>query len=160
MTRRVLYPGTFDPITNGHADVVRRAAALFDQVLVAVAASGGKAPLLGLDERLALARTVFADLPNVSVTSYSGLTVDLAREHGIGVMLRGVRSVADFEYEVQLAAMSGRLLPGLETVFLAPGEGYACISSTLVRDIARHGGPVDAFVHPAVAAALRNRNSP
>lgn len=160
MTRSVLYPGTFDPITNGHADVVRRAAGLFDHVLVAVAASSGKSPLLAQQQRIELARTVFADLPNVQVTGYAGLTVDLAREHGIGVMLRGVRSVADFEYEVQLATMSGRLLPGLETVFLAPGEGYACISSTLVRDIVRHGGVVDEFVHPAVAAALRTWKSP
>jgi pantetheine-phosphate adenylyltransferase len=159
MMRRAIYPGSFDPITNGHTDLLRRGAQLFDEVLLAIAASSSKAPLFTLEERVELARAVFADLPNVRVIGYSGLTVDLAREHGIHVVLRGLRTVSDFEFEFQLANMSRRLLPGLETVFLAPQEGNACISSTLVRDIAKHGGAIDEFVHPIVATALRNKKS-
>jgi len=152
-----MYPGTFDPITNGHGELIRRAAGLFDRVVVAVAASPGKAPMFSLAERIELIRAVTADIPNVSVDGYAGLTVDYARSHGLDVVIRGLRAVSDFEYEFQLANMNRHLEQDVETVFLTPAEQHTFISSTLIREIAEMGGDVSPFVHPAVLDALRNR---
>ena len=149
-----LYPGTFDPITNGHQDLVRRASKIFSRVVIAVAANPNKAPMFSLEERVMLAREVIADLPNVQVVGYSGLTVDFARQQGLDVIMRGLRAVSDFEFEFQLANMSRHLAPALETVFLTPQEQFTFISSTLVREIAVLGGDVSEFVHPVVAKAL------
>jgi len=149
-----MYPGTFDPITNGHQDLVRRAAGIFEEVVVAIAANPGKAPLLSLEQRVDLARRVLADLPNVSVTGYTGLTVEFARTHGLGVIVRGLRAVSDFEFEFQLATMSRHLSDQVETVFLTPTEQFNFISSSLIREIAGLGGDVSKFVHPDVEAAL------
>ncbi len=150
-----LYPGTFDPITRGHEDLVRRCVRLFDRVVVAIAASPKKAPLFSLEERVALAQEVLRDLPEVSVTGYSGLTVDFAASNGFKAIIRGLRAVSDFEYEFQLATMNRHLKDGVETVFLTPSEHHTFISSSLVREIAEFGGDVSAFVHPFVGEALR-----
>ncbi len=152
-----LYPGTFDPITNGHIDLVQRAARLFDRVTVAVASNPGKTPLFSLDERVRLAEGVFADLDNVEVCGFSELTIDAARARNIDVILRGLRAVSDFEFEFQLATMNRHLAPEVETMFLTPDERYTFISSSLVREIAGLGGDVSGFVHPLVDAALRDR---
>ena len=154
MTQRVLYPGTFDPTTNGHTDLVRRAAAVFDEVVVAVASDTFKIPLFPLEKRVELAQMIFADLGNVEVTGFEGLTVDYAEQRGIRLILRGLRAVSDFEFEFQLATMNRRIDSKLETVFLTPDEQYSFISSSLVREIARLGGDVSQFVHPSVASAL------
>lgn len=156
---KAMYPGTFDPVTNGHQDLVRRAAAIFSDVTVAIAANPGKAPLFSLDERVALAREVFADIPNVSVTGYTGLTVEFARQRGIGVIVRGLRAVSDFEFEFQLATMSRHLSAQVDYVFLTPIEQFNFISSTLVREIASLGGDVSKFVHPVVATALKDKHA-
>jgi pantetheine-phosphate adenylyltransferase len=150
-----MYPGTFDPITNGHYDLLRRAAAIFDRVIVAVAANPGKAPLFTLDERVELARKVLGDLENVEVTGYTGLTVEFARQHGLRVVVRGLRAVSDFEFEFQLATMSRHLSDQVDYVFLTPTEQFNFISSTLVREIASFSGDVSQFVHPIVATALQ-----
>lgn len=156
-----LYPGTFDPITSGHHDLVRRASKIFSRVVIAVAANPNKAPMFSLDERVSLAREVVAELPNVTVVGYSGLTVEFARQQGLNVIIRGLRAVSDFEFEFQLANMSRHLAPDLETVFLTPQEQFTFISSTLVREIAVLGGNVGEFVHPVVAEALaRHRRVP
>ncbi len=149
-----LYPGTFDPITNGHTDLVRRAVGLFEGVIVAVAADTTKKTLFDHAQRLELARTVFLDEPRVEVVGFSGLTIHYARERKAGAILRGLRAVSDFEFEFQLAIMNRRLEPAIETIFLTPGESSTFISSTLVREIARLGGDVDEFVHPVVSKAL------
>jgi pantetheine-phosphate adenylyltransferase len=150
-----MYPGTFDPITNGHYDLVRRAADIFDRVVVAIAANPGKAPLFTLEERVELAREVLSGVPNVEVTSYTGLTVDFALQHGLRVVVRGLRAVSDFEFEFQLATMSRHLSNKIDYVFLTPMEQFNFISSTLVREIASLGGNVAQFVHPSVEAALK-----
>ncbi len=155
MSVGAMYPGTFDPITNGHHELVRRAARLFDRVVVAVAASPHKQPLLTLDERTSLAREVLADIDNVSVDSYEGLTVDYARQHGLGTVIRGLRAVADFEYEFQLSSMNRHLRPDVETIFLCPEAQYTFISASLVREVAALGGDISAFVHPAVQRRLK-----
>lgn len=155
MAVRALYPGTFDPITNGHHDIIRRAAVLFDDVTVAVAASPSKTPAFGLAQRVAMAELALADVPNVTVTGFSGLTVEFARERGIAVVLRGLRAVSDFEFEFQLASMNRHLASEVETMFLTPSEQFSYISSSLVREIAALGGDVSAFVHPAIEAELR-----
>jgi pantetheine-phosphate adenylyltransferase len=152
-----MYPGTFDPITNGHTDLVRRACRIFDKVVIAIAANPGKAPLFTLDQRVDLARTVLKDLPEVEVTGYSGLTVDFAVKHGLNVIMRGLRAVSDFEFEFQLATMSRHLSDKVETVFLTPTERFNFVSSTLIREIASLGGDVREFVHPLVARALKKR---
>jgi pantetheine-phosphate adenylyltransferase len=157
MTRDAVYPGTFDPITNGHKDLVRRAAGMFDRVVVAIAANPGKAPMFTLEERVDLARRVLADIPNVQVEGYTGLTVDFARSRGIRIVFRGLRAVSDFEFEFQLANMSRHLNPELETVFLTPKEQFTFISSTLIREIATYGGDVTEFVDPIVATELRKK---
>lgn len=157
MSRSAIYPGTFDPITNGHTDLVRRAAGIFDHVLVAVASNPGKTPMFTLEERVDLARRVLADLPNVEVTGYEGLTVELMRQRGIKVVVRGLRAVSDFEFEFQLANMQRHLLRDMETVFLTPKEQFTFISSTLIREVATYGGDASEFVAPLVAAELRKK---
>ena len=154
MKRSAVYPGTFDPITNGHQDLVRRAASVFDRVIVAIASNPNKTPMFPLEQRVALAREVLSDIPNVEVMGYSGLTVDFARQQGVQVVVRGLRAMSDFEFEFQLANMSRHLARELETVFLTPQEQFTFISSTLVREIAILGGDVKEFVHPIVAAEL------
>lgn len=155
--RRAVYPGTFDPITNGHHDLVRRASGIFDQVVIGIAANPNKAPLFPLEMRVDLARQVLADLPNVKVMGYSGLTVDLARDQDCGVVIRGLRAVSDFEFEFQLANMSRHLDRNVDYIFLTPQEQFTFISSTLVREIALLGGDVSKFVHPVVEAELKKR---
>ena len=150
-----MYPGTFDPITNGHQDLVRRAAGIFDRVIVAIASNPNKAPLFSLDQRVDLARRVLADLPNVEVMGYSGLTVEFARKHDLSVVVRGLRAVSDFEFEFQLANMSRHLAREIETVFLTPQEQFTFISSSLIREIAILGGETKEFVHPIVEAELK-----
>jgi pantetheine-phosphate adenylyltransferase len=160
MTRNAVYPGTFDPITNGHSDLVRRAARLFSRVVVAIAANPGKTPMFTLDERIEMASRVLADVPNVVVMGYFGLTVDFARANDVSIIVRGLRAVSDFENEFQLANMTRHLASELETVFLTPQEQFIFISSSLIREIAVYGGPVDEFVHPSVAIELRKKKRP
>lgn len=150
-----MYPGTFDPITNGHFELVRRASRLFDRVVVAIAASPGKTPAFDLERRIELARIVLADLPNVSVDGYEGLTVEYATANKLGVIIRGLRAVSDFEYEFQLASMNRHLEENVETVFMTPTDEYSFLSSSLVREVASLGGDVTKFVHPQVVRALR-----
>jgi len=157
MKRNAVYPGTFDPITNGHHDLVRRAAGIFDRVIVAIAASPTKTPMFPLTMRVDLARRVLSDLPNVEVQGYAGLTVDFARQHQGSVIVRGLRALSDFEFEFQLANMSRHLDRNFETVFLTPQEQFTFISSTLVREIAVLGGDVHEFVHPIVEAELKKQ---
>jgi len=155
MGSRAMYPGTFDPFTNGHNDLVRRACRIFDRVVVAIAANPGKAPLFTLEQRMDLARKVLADVPNVEVAGYTGLTVNFARERGLNAIVRGLRAVSDFEFEFQLATMNRHLSDAVETVFLTPTEKFNFISSTLIREIASLGGDVREFVDPRVADAIR-----
>ncbi len=150
----VLYPGTFDPITNGHTDLVRRAARLFDEVIIAVAANPQKKPLFNLSERVELARAVLADVKGVRVTGFDNLLVDCVRQHKANVILRGLRAASDFEYEFQLAGMNRRLAPEVETVFMTPSEQEMFISASLVKEIALLGGNVSEFVDARVAAAM------
>lgn len=157
MTVAAIYPGTFDPITNGHSDLIQRACRLFDRVIVAVAANPKKAPLFNLDERVALAREVLAGMEKVEVCGFDSLLADFAREQGAAVILRGLRAVSDFEYEFQLAGMNRRLAPGVETIFLTPAEKYTFISSSLVKEVASLGGDIEDFVDAKVKAALNNR---
>ena len=160
MAVAAMYPGTFDPITLGHEDLVRRAASLFDRVVVAIAINtGSKTPMFTIDERLAMAKNALEEFPNVEVTSYEGLTVDFARAKGLRVIIRGLRAVSDFEYEFQLANMNRHLTEEVETAFLTPTEKYTFISSSLVREIAELGGDVSEFVSPKVARALAERTS-
>ncbi len=153
----VVYPGTFDPFTRGHEDLVRRAARLFDRVVVGIAASESKRPMFTLDERIAMAREVLADLPNATVTGFSSLLMAFVHDQGARAILRGLRAVSDFEYEFQMAGMNRRLWPEVETLFLTPSEQYMFVSATIVREIARFGGNIGDFVHPAVAARLREK---
>jgi pantetheine-phosphate adenylyltransferase len=152
-----MYPGTFDPITNGHHELVRRGARIFDRIVVAVAASPHKTTMFSLQERTRMAREVLADIPNVTVDSYEGLTVEFARAHDLKAVVRGLRAVSDFEYEFQLSSMNRTLRPDVETVFLCPEAEYNFISSTLVREVAALGGDVSRFVHPAVQATLKQQ---
>ncbi len=157
MDGTAIYPGTFDPLTNGHTDLIARAARLFDRVVVAVAENPAKGTAFTLDERVALAREVLAPLDNVEVSGFTTLLVDFARQVGARVLVRGLRAVSDFEYEFQLASMNRRLAPEVETVFLTPDEQYGFVSSSLVKEICRLGGDVSAFVHPRVAVELERR---
>jgi pantetheine-phosphate adenylyltransferase len=154
---KVVYPGTFDPVTNGHTDLVERAARLFDQVIVAVAVNAGKQAAFPVETRVSLATEVLAHIDNVEVCSFDNLLVDFMRQCEAQVILRGLRAVSDFEYEFQLAGMNRHLAPEIETMFLTPAEQYAYISSSLVREIAGLGGDVTPFVHKKVVAALRGR---
>jgi pantetheine-phosphate adenylyltransferase len=157
MAVSAMYPGTFDPITLGHEDLVRRASRLFDKVVVAIAANPGKEPMFSLDERVALARSVLRDSEGVEVTGYDGLTVNFAKDNGLCVIVRGLRAISDFEYEFQLANMNRHLTDEVETAFLTPTETYTYISSSLVREIAALGGDISEFVSPAVKQALLER---
>ncbi len=159
MTVKALYPGSFDPITNGHLDLVRRASELFDEVIIAIAASPGKTPAFSLEERVSMAREVTAEVDNVQVQPFDGLTVSFANKYDIRVILRGLRAVSDFEFEFQMATMNRHLGPNVETLFLTPAEQYTFISSSLVREIAALGGDISMFVHPHVEAALKKRFS-
>lgn len=155
--KTAVYPGTFDPITNGHVDLVQRAARLFDRVVVAVAANADKTPVFPLEERVALAAAVLSDFPTVEVCSFDCLLVDFMRRRSAQVILRGLRAVSDFEYEFQLASMNRQLAPDVETMFLTPAEQFAFVSSSLVREVASLGGDVSAFVPDKVMAVLRER---
>ncbi len=157
MTVKAIYPGTFDPVTNGHADLIERASRLFNHVIIGVAASPSKKPLFDLSHRVQLIEQVTQHLANVSVVGFSGLLVDFAKEHQANVLIRGLRAVSDFEYEFQLANMNRRLSPNLESVFLTPAEENSFISSTLVKEVALHNGDVSQFVHPVVKTALENQ---
>ena len=157
MNVTAIYPGTFDPITHGHSDLVQRATQLFDHVIVAIAASPSKAPAFTLAERLELARMALADVPKVEICSFDTLLVDFAKSRDARVILRGLRAVSDFEYEFQLAGMNRHLAPAIETMFLMPAEQFAYISSSLVREIAALGGDISGFVHNSVKAALYDR---
>lgn len=157
MKPTALYPGTFDPITNGHADLIRRAERLFERVIVAVAANPKKQPLFTLSERVELARAVLADHARVSVVGFDNLLVDFVRAQGAQVILRGLRAVSDFEFEFQLAGMNRRLAPEVETVFLTPSEQETFISASLIKEIALLGGDVTPFVDARVAAALKRK---
>jgi len=157
MAASAMYPGTFDPITLGHEDLVRRATRLFDKVIVAIAANPSKEPMFSLDERVELARTVLADMDSVEVMGYSGLTVDFARDNGLQAIVRGLRAISDFEYEFQLANMNRHLNEEVESVFLTPAETYTYISSSLVREICSMGGDISEFVSPKVKDALMQR---
>lgn len=157
MSKIAVYPGTFDPITNGHTDLIHRGAGLFDRLIVAIADSPGKQPLFSPDERVVLAREVVAGMANVEVVRFSTLLVDFAQSMNANVVLRGLRAVSDFEFEFQLASMNRKLAPDLETVFLTPAEKNTFISASLVREIARLGGDVSEFVAPAVYRALKEK---
>ncbi len=152
-----IYPGTFDPITNGHTDLVHRAVRIFDRVIVAIAANPGKGPVFTLEERTTLARKALSGLSNVEVCGFDTLLVDFVQARGAHVILRGLRAVSDFEHEIQLASINRRLAAEVETLFLTPAEQYTYISSGLVREIASLGGDVSGFVHPEVEHALRNK---
>lgn len=153
----IVYPGTFDPITRGHSDLVERAARLGGRVIVAVAVGADKGPFFPVEERVAMARAALAGIPKVEVQAFDSLLVDFVRRVGANVVLRGLRAVSDFEYEFQLASMNRKMAPEVETIFLTPAEQYTYISSSLVRQVASFGGDVSEFVHEGVAAALKGR---
>jgi len=155
--RIALYPGSFDPLTNGHVDIISRGARLFDRIVVAVLRNSEKQPLFTVDERLATAREVFRDLHNVEVDAFEGLLVDYARRRRANVIVRGLRAVSDFEYEMQMALMNRRLRPEVETVFMMPAETYTYLSSRLVKEVFALGGEVAGLVPPVVEARLREK---
>ncbi|HQU97811.1 MAG TPA: pantetheine-phosphate adenylyltransferase [Nitrosomonas sp.] len=157
---RAIYPGTFDPITRGHEDLVRRATRVFDEVIVAIAVSSSKKPFFTLEERVAMAKQVLSDCDNVKVMSFSGLLMDFLRQQNARIILRGLRAASDFEYEFQMAGMNRGMYPDVETLFMTPSEQYMFISATIVREIATLGGNVDAFVHPLVTQKLREKLNP
>ena len=159
MSKIAIYPGTFDPFTNGHADLVRRAMHVFDKVVVGIAASPQKEPLFGLEERVSLAKVVLSEYQGIEVCGFNGLLVDFARNHGAVAVLRGLRAVSDFEFEFQLATMNRHLDPTLESIFLTPAEQFSFISSSIVREVALLGGDISTFVHPRVEQALKNKFS-
>lgn len=154
MNTKAIYPGTFDPMTNGHLDIVTRAALMFDRIVLAIAASPSKKPMFSLEERVALAKEVVAHIPNVEVVGFSDLMANFARDRQANVLIRGLRAVSDFEYEMQLAQMNRHLLPELESVFLMPSGQYSFVSSSLVKEVARHQGDVSAFLPQPVLTAL------
>ncbi len=157
MNITAIYPGTFDPITNGHSDLVQRACRLFDKVIIGIASNPKKCPLFSLQERIVMAEQVLSDCPNIEVMGFNGLLVDFAQAQQAKVILRGLRAVSDFEYEFQLASMNRRLAPKVESLFLTPAEQHSFVSSTLIREIASLGGDVSAFVHPIVKAELTKK---
>ena len=153
-----IYPGTFDPMTVGHIDVARRASSMFDDLIVAVAASTNKGPFFSLEERVDLATEILSDLDNVTVQSFGGLLMDYAREVGSRVIVRGLRAISDFEYEVQIAGVNRHLAPDVETIFIAAAQEYTFLSSSIVREIAKMRGDVSEFVHPVVLDAFEKRH--
>lgn len=153
--RVAIYPGTFDPLTRGHEDLVRRAASLFDRLILAIAESPSKRPMFSLEERVEMAREAMGDLPNLEIVGFNTLLMDFVHEQGAKVIVRGLRAVSDFEYEFQMAGMNRSLYPEVETVFLTPGEQYMFISATMVREIARLGGDVGKFVQSGVESRLK-----
>jgi pantetheine-phosphate adenylyltransferase len=155
-----LYPGSFDPVTRGHVDLVERALPLFDRLTVAVGVNTNKQPTFSADERVAMLRDVLPKDPRVTVTTFTGLVVDFCRQQGIGAILRGVRTVSDFEYEYQMALTNRHLAPGIESVFVMPSVQYSYVSSSLIREIVRNGGDVSSFLPPLVERALRERLRP
>jgi pantetheine-phosphate adenylyltransferase len=157
MTRTAIYPGSFDPLTKGHEDLIRRSLSLAERVVVAVAVNPSKQPLFPVAERLALLQAAVGDDPRVAFESFDGLLAEFAKTVGASIVVRGLRAVSDFEYEFQMALMNRQLHPSLETVFLVPAVDLTYLSSSLVREVARFGGDVSALVHPAVAAALARR---
>jgi pantetheine-phosphate adenylyltransferase len=157
MTKRAIYPGTFDPITNGHIDLVKRASNLFDEVIVSIAASSSKNPMFSLEERVELSKKALKEFPNVTVRGFRGLLVHYRKEVEADVIIRGLRAVSDFEFEFQLAAMNRRLDKDAETVFMTPGENYTFVSASLIREIAQLGGDVSPFVHPIVLDAIKHK---
>ena len=157
MTITAIYPGTFDPITNGHIDVAHRAAKMFDRVIIAIAYNPDKRPFFALEEREALAREVMKGDSNVEIRSFKGLLVDCARDWNAQVIVRGLRAVSDYEYEVQLAGLNRQMNPDVETVFISAAQSYTFLSSSMVREIANLNGDVSGFVHPAVLAALKKK---
>lgn len=157
MQRRAIYPGTFDPITNGHIDIVTRAANMFDQVILAIAASPGKKPMFTLEERVALAQEATSHLPGVEVVGFSDLMANFAHAQQATILIRGLRAIADFEYEMQLANMNRHLMPDLESVFLMPSKEWSFISSSLVKEVARHAGDVTHFLPANVHQALMDK---
>lgn len=159
MQRRAIYPGTFDPITNGHIDIVTRATIMFDQVVLAIAASPSKKPMFSLEERVALAKEATSHLKGVEVVGFSDLMANFARQQQANILIRGLRAVADFEYEMQLAHMNRHLMPELESVFLMPSKEWSFISSTLVKEVARHAGDVTHFLPANVHQALMDKLS-
>lgn len=159
MSTKAIYPGTFDPMTNGHLDIVTRAALMFDHVILAIAASPGKKPMFSLDERVALATQVTSHLDNVEVIGFSDLMANFAKAQGANVLVRGLRAVSDFEYEMQLANMNRHLLPTLESVFMMPSKEWSFISSSLVKEVARHGGDITPFLPQEVTQALMEKIS-
>ena len=160
MHTKAIFPGTFDPLTLGHQDLIARAAGIFDEVIVAIAMSPGKRPLFSLEERITLARQSCAPYAQVRVEGFSGLLIDFARQQGANVLVRGIRSMTDFDYENQLAGMYRQLMPELEVLFLPSRSELSCVTSTLVREVALHGGDITPFVPPCVASAIRlNRRS-
>ena len=154
---KAIYPGTFDPITRGHEDLVRRAASLFDHVILAIAESPAKRPLFTLEERVSMAQEILGDLPNIEVCGFNNLLMNFVHEKRAKVIVRGLRAASDFEYEFQMAGMNRNLYPQVETVFLTPGEQYMFVSATMVREIARLGGDVSKFVQPCVTKRLAER---
>lgn len=155
--RRAIYPGSFDPITNGHLDVIQRAAKLFDEVIVAVAFNEQKSSLFSVEERVALIQRAAADVPNIRIARFDGLLVDFARQQQASAVVRGLRAISDFEFEFQMALMNRKLEPEIETIFMMPAEKYTYISSRIVKEIARLGGDVTAFVPATVAEALQKQ---
>jgi pantetheine-phosphate adenylyltransferase len=157
---KAVYPGTFDPLTRGHEDLVRRAALIFEEVIVGVAQSAGKSPIFSLEERVEIASEILAPFPNVKVVGFDGLLMNFLRSQNARLILRGLRAVSDFEYEFQMAGMNRKLYPDVETVFLTPADEYMFISATMVREIARLGGDVSKFVQPAVNVRLCQKLNP
>ena len=157
MTQRAIYPGTFDPMTKGHVDLIERACKLFDEIVIAIAASEAKNPLFSLDERIQIAEKIFESNDKVKVVGFSGLLVDLAKDNDAKILIRGLRVVADFEYEFQLANMNRAMMPELESVFLTPKEQYSYISSSLVKEICKMGGDVSEFVDPISLSELKRK---
>lgn len=153
--RLAIYPGSFDPLTNGHVDIITRGAAIFDRIIVAILHNREKSPLFSVEERVEMAREVFRHEPKVAVESFGGLLVDFARQHGAHVIVRGLRAISDFEYEFQMALMNRRLVPEIETVFMMPAESYTYISSRLIREVFALGGPITGLVPEPVEARMR-----
>lgn len=157
MTKRVIYPGTFDPITNGHLDLIKRAASMFDEIVIGVAASPSKKTMFTLEERVQLTQDAVAEFKNVSVSGFSGLLVDFAKKEQATILIRGLRTTVDFEYEFGLTNMYRKLMPELESLFLTPSEEYAFLSSTIVREVAIHGGDIENFVPTVVSNAIKEK---